>query len=303
MRLPIEPMAPISTETIPAGEDWGHQLKWDGVRIIAEIDHGKITLYSRRGLIKNSAYPDLLDALGAVGGNVVLDGEAIVFDPIRRRPNFQLILQRERLKQPARIRNNMERLTASYVLFDLLEREGHDLRNEPYIHRHNGLKELFPEKSDRLFVADLFDDGEALWQWVEENGWEGVVSKRLSSPYRIGKQHKDWFKKKTILQLEVSIRGLTLNEGRLASLVMEKDGVYFGRVSLGLNETLKRRLMALPQSAASPYESLPADLKGVPALWLAAPFTAVVSGLEITDYGLLRHPKIVSLTIREPGMR
>lgn len=297
MLLPINPMAPLNKEHIPIGDDWGYQIKWDGVRIIARIHDGTVTLYSRSGLIKNAIYPEIVAYLSAIRGRMIIDGEAIVFDAGKQRPSFQLILQRERMKKSARIAGAARASAVTLVLFDLIELEDKDLRRLPFSDRYKQLTAAFPDKSERLFVTDLFYDGDALWKWIEQNGWEGMVSKRLSSAYREGKRHMDWFKKKTIRQFEVDIVGITLKEGNLSSLVMMSDELYFGRVSLGLNELLKQRILLLAQSAESPFSLLTADLRNTQVLWLAEPFAASVSGLEVTDYGLLRHPKIVALKL------
>lgn len=300
LELPGEPMIPVADETIPAGSGWGYQLKWDGVRMLARIDEGRVELFSRKLLPKNAAYPELVEALARIAGRCLLDGEVIVFDPEKRRPVFQHVLQRERLRAEGAIRQAGARQPAQFVIFDVLYAEGRDWRTASYAERHRELLRLFPEKAERYFAADLFPDGQALWAWVERNGWEGVVSKRLSAPYKEGKKHRDWLKKKTALLLDATIVGYTFNEGRLASLVMTQDGLYCGRVSLGLNEELKRRLLRRTfreGKQAMPFPKLPADLKGTPIAWLAEPFSCRVTGLEVTDAGLLRHPKIISLDI------
>lgn len=297
MHPPFDPMSPILREQLPEGTDWGYQLKWDGVRLIAHIDAGRVELYSRKMLSKNSVYPELAASLSAVGGRCVLDGEAIVFDPVKQRPVFQKVLQRERMRSPGTISQAGSRQPVQYVLFDLLQDGAEDLSGLPYQERHQRLLNKFPDKNGLFFVTDLYEDGESLWKWVEEHQWEGVVCKRLTSPYREGKKHGDWYKKKTALQLEVMIVGVTIREGRLASLVMVMDGVYLGKVSLGLNEQMKRQLLdfALADSARqSPFASLPSDLRRDRLIWLQTPFAIVVTGLEITDAGLLRHPKIVT---------
>ncbi len=299
MQLPIIPMAPISNDVIPIAEDWGYQIKWDGVRIIAQLNDDEVTLYSRNGLVKNATYPELARGLASLSGRMVLDGEAIVFDPIKQRPNFPMVLQRERLKNPVRVEGAAQAQHITYVLFDLLEMDGVDLRGFPYRERHERLKLLFPTRKEWLFVTDLFLDGPSLWQWVENNSWEGMVSKRLSAPYQAGKHHKDWLKKKTKQQFEVSIVGLTFKEGqRLSSLIMMMNNQYLGRVSGGLNESLKRQLLELPSQSISPFSPLPSDLKNVKLVWLERAFTATITGQEISDYGLLRHPQIVEGSLK-----
>ncbi|MNI77406.1 ATP-dependent DNA ligase [compost metagenome] len=140
-------------------------------------------------------------------------------------------------------------------------------------------------------------NGPILWDWVVANSWEGVVSKRLSSPYRAGKEHNDWFKKKTNLQLEVELIGMLMKEGRVSSLVMRKDKAYFGRVSSGLNGKLKEALMALEANyrLEDYWDRLPEGLKYKQIRWFNQPLIGKVSGLEITEGGQLRHPKLLSL--------
>lgn len=297
MELPKEPMAPITIDTLPSGAEWGYQIKWDGVRILAVVDHGKVQLYSRNMLSKNETYPEIVRMLSALKGRFVLDGEAVVFDMEKQRPVFQKVLQRERSK--AGIPALVQKEPVCYVLFDLLFDGDEDLRALPYTERHKRLLKLFPTKEQQLFVTDLFPYGHALWQWVETNGWEGVVAKRLSSPYGVGKKHSDWYKKKTAVVLDVDIIGLTIRSGAVASMVMLYEGQFLGKVSLGLNMESKSWLLTEGRKrelAQGPFRTLPAELKGEQVLWLKKPFACKVTGLEITSAGLLRHPKIVHLT-------
>lgn len=301
--LPGEPMIPVSEDIIPTGEDWGYQLKWDGVRLLARIRPGSAELFSRRLLPKNSAYPELAALLSTLKEPCLLDGEAFVFDQGRQRPVFRRVLERERLRNPAVIAKAGAAEPVRYAVFDVLYSRGQDWRGRPYRERHEELLRLLPVKQERLFVTDLFTDGAGLWSWVEAQGWEGIVSKRLDSVYKEGKKHRDWLKKKTSIQEDVDIVGFTYNEGRLASLIMAFEGSYFGRVSLGLDEQQKRRLSALPvrvpppSGLPGPFPVLPPDLKRISLAWLLQPFRCRVTGLEVTDAGLLRHSKLVTLPI------
>jgi bifunctional non-homologous end joining protein LigD len=302
MPLPDIPMAPVTSDQLPKGDDWGYQLKWDGVRLLARITGGQVELFSRKLLQKNSAYPELVEALSCIKGPCLIDGEAFVFDQARQRPVFRKVLERERLRNPSAIARAGSEEPVRLALFDVLYSNGTDWRGRPYAERHNELLRLFPEKRERLFATDLFSDGEALWRWVEERGWEGIVAKRLSSPYRDGKKHKDWLKMKTALLEEVDIVGFTYNEGRLASLIMSWNGLYFGRVSLGLTEDLKRKLGGMQvlegrRGFSGPFPALPPDLKGIAVAWLEQAFRCTVTGLEVTDAGLLRHSKLVTLPL------
>lgn len=298
MKLPTKPMSPIASPELPIGSDWGYQLKWDGVRTIAVLDNGQVSLYSKRLLLKNTVYPEIVEMLTPLKGRLMLDGEIIMFDTEQQKPNFQKVLQRERSGGLGRM-NEQRRFHLCYVLFDLLYINNHDIRSEPYEKRNVMLLEHFHTKTPQLFVTDLMSNGQALWQWVEEHGWEGVISKRLSSPYQEGKKHSHWFKKKTTVERLVQIVGLTIRNGRVASLVMELNGDYFGRVSLGLNEVLRTELMKYGQqhkAEKSPWGSIPDLLEDKETyLWIYPYISCYVTGLEITTAGVLRHPKIVQI--------
>src|SRR5690554_6316434 len=112
IQLPLEPMIPIANEEMPVGKDWGYQLKWDGVRIIAKVHEGQVELYSRNKLNKNLVYPEIVLYLANLDISCIVDGEMIVFDPQRQRPVFQKVLQRERQIGSSH--------PISYVLFDLI---------------------------------------------------------------------------------------------------------------------------------------------------------------------------------------
>ncbi|WP_091223596.1 hypothetical protein [Paenibacillus sp. BC26] len=322
--LPVEPMAPISNDELPVGSEWGYQLKWDGVRILARLNgFGQVEIFSRKLYLKNSIYPEitsLLESKAAALGRCLLDGEIVWWDGVR--PNFQHVLKRERsrglLRQPQpepnggatgaeAVANASARGGLVLVLFDILADASGDLRHLPYEERHQRLTELCPSDDPRMFVTDLFQDGAALWEWVQTNKWEGVVSKRLDSPYREGKKHRDWLKKKIVLVLDVDIVGLKWRGGIVASLVMEHEGYYLGSVSLGLNDALRRVLAATfkPQHShlavvACPFPAVPEDLKREEIQWLSLPFKCRVSGLELTSAGQLRHPKLVTFLPKEP---
>ncbi|MBB3112069.1 bifunctional non-homologous end joining protein LigD [Paenibacillus phyllosphaerae] len=314
LELPAEPMAPIYDERLPKGDEWCYQLKWDGVRILTRIhEDGEVELYSRSMFLKNAIYPEIVRVLQQRAkslGPCLLDGEVVWWNGIR--PNFQQVLKRERSRGSsiASIKGDGDSGSGSttgsggglvYVLFDLLADRGTDLRQQPYSERYRMLSEKFGEKDPQLFVTDMFQDGDALWEWVESNQWEGVVSKRLSSSYIEGKKHRDWYKKKTAVLLDVDIVGLKWRSGMIASLVMAYEGSYLGSVSSGLSEPLRKVLMSTFRPGGNPVPALPCPFPGMPddlkreeVQWLHLPFRCRVTGLEVTSAGQLRHPKLVT---------
>lgn len=291
--LPKEPMAPITTETIPTGNEWGYQLKWDGVRILSLLDQGEVSLFSRKLLNKTALYPEIVSSLSAFKHQrLLLDGEIVYFHPELGRPLFQKVLQRERSRT---ISTQAPQFT--YVLFDILLDGDRDLKSWPYIERHHHLQQMI-KNTPGLLIADLFNDGENLWKWAENHSWEGIVIKRLSSPYREGKKHRDWYKKKISIRLKTEAVALIMREGRVASLVLTgDDGSYIGRASLGLNERSKRQLLdyAGLHPGSARWKELHTDLKKEQLVWLSTPLTVEVTFLEWSQDGMMRHPKLLQI--------
>lgn len=196
--FPFKPMSPILTSKVPEGVEWCHQLKWDGVRMIARIQSRNVTLYTKNMRVVNDQFPELVGALKAdVTRDCVLDGEAVVVEANGKRPDFYAILKRIRLVRESAITVAARTLPATYAIFDLLSVDERDIRDQPFSERNARLHELIPDRHERLLVTDTFDNGQALWAWVEEHRWEGVVSKKVSGKYRTGKLHRDWHKTKT----------------------------------------------------------------------------------------------------------
>lgn len=284
--LPKTPMSPIQSRDIPEGPEWCYQLKWDGVRILARLDgDGGVELFSKKIELRNAAYPEIVSLLQHVRvGACLLDGEIVYFDGVR--PNFQ----RGRLGGVKR----QPRDDLLYVMFDLLYDGTEDLRQLPYRERYHRLKDKFTEKNPRLFVTDMYEDGQALWEWVQEHEWEGVVSKRLDSPYTEGKKHNDWFKKRKELLLTADAVGIKLNNGQVASLVLRYEDRYIGHVS-GLDQGSKRLLEDFMRKypGECPFRMLTPGMKKSDVVWLSVPFPCRVAALEFTDSGILRQPRLL----------
>ncbi|MDK8182052.1 DNA ligase [Paenibacillus sp. UMB4589-SE434] len=299
------PMAPLPIQSLPAGEDWLHQLKWDGIRLLAFIHEGQIELYTRKMEKRTADYQPIAAALATYlpleGHSVLLDGEAVVFDPELQRPSFSLILKRQRSANSTR-----QQYSLTYVVFDLLALNGKDMRQLPYEQRHQTLLELMPERTASLFVTDVFSNGPALWQWVEANEWEGIVSKHRNSPYLQGKLHREWVKLKKRLNLTALAVGYVINSGRIASLILlHTDGVYIGRAASGLNETHRTLLQEWSQQygvnkpVVGRINSFPAELNREQLQWFTQPLLCDVTALELTSAGVLRHPKLLALPSKQ----
>jgi bifunctional non-homologous end joining protein LigD len=296
---PFKPMSPVATDSLPDGPEWSFQLKWDGYRLICSIEDGEVLLYSKNMLPVNGKFPEIAAACTELKETLLLDGEAVVLDPDTGRPSFQRMQQRNKPRTGSDISRIAAKLPVQYIVFDVLRIGEEDLRALPYEERDRRLREIAAGWKAPLYTTDLFADGPLLWNWVVQNGWEGVVCKRRSSSYKEGKDHRDWLKRKQMPEFDVEIVGILWREGRVASLVMRENGVYFGRVSGGLNGTLKDKLsrLGVDNRSLCPFPQLPEGLRGQHIRWLHDPFGARVTGTEVTEEGVLRHPKLKLLDL------
>ena len=186
-RLPtisIEPCLPSLAKTPPTGPDWIHEIKHDGFRVMARRDGKKVRLISRNGKDLTYRFPLVVQAVAALPvQSCVIDGEAIVSDASGLAV-FNLI------------RSYRNGPRATLCAFDLIEIDGEDLRWKPIEDRKAALKSLLSQSHPGIAFNKHFDiEGSVLFHHACKLGCEGIVSKRLGSPYRFGRS-SDWLKVK-----------------------------------------------------------------------------------------------------------
>lgn len=171
------------------------------------MNDGSIELFSKTMRPKNKPFPELVYALSRLKGSFVLDGEAVILDEASGKPSFQRLQQRDKLSDSRQITAAALQKPVQYILFDLLVADGNDFRPLPLTERLTVLTELVESwgESETFFLADSFYDGDRLWDWVAERGWEGVVAKRKDSSYKPGKDHADWYKRKMAFVTEAGL--------------------------------------------------------------------------------------------------
>lgn len=290
----IRPMMAVGGELPDDDESWATEVKWDGVRAIAWCRPGSCRLFGRNGNESTRLFPEIAPLAEQTADRaVVLDGELVMFNR-EGLPDFQLIQHRLGGTPPARRRDR----SAAYMIFDLLFEQGVDLRRRPWEERRSRLESL-DLGGDRWQVPPVEVGGASeLFAATAMRGLEGVVLKRIDSPYRAGRRHPDWRKVKHRLRQEFVVGGWLPGkgnrEGRIGALLLGhfEDGrlVYDGRVGSGLSGPALDEASALLAPLAvgsSPFAATP-DL---PAPRFVRP--AVVAEVEYhhrTTGGLLRHP-------------
>jgi bifunctional non-homologous end joining protein LigD len=314
-RLParIEPMlarmAPLPK--LP-DDDWGFELKWDGVRVLGFADRGKWRMQSRRLDDVTIRYPEL-EAIAAelAGRRAVFDGEVVALDP-KGRPSFQLIQRRMGLASAAAVKARLSETPIDYMIFDLLHLDGRSTRELPYLKRRELLASLELEGPRWHVPRHHVGGGAELFEAARRQGLEGVVGKRVDSPYRPGKRTGEWIKDRVWRRQEFVIGGYIPGEGRRAkrvgSLLVgyydkraselgkgERQALSFaGGVGSGLNEGLLDFLTAelgRRERPDSPFDrGVPRGPKARLAVFCEPELVCEVAWTEWTNEGTLRQP-------------
>lgn len=183
----VDPML-ATAGLLPRGTEWAFELKWDGDRVLADVTEGQLTLTAGGGTDVTAAYPELGTLARAVP-DALLDGEVVVL--LGGRPSAEALRERRRLRSPAPARRLARSAPVTYLVYDVLRLYGVDLQDRPYGERRATLDRLGLD-SPRWAVPPAFDDGPGTVTASRENGLEGVVAKRLDSPYRPGLRSPDW---------------------------------------------------------------------------------------------------------------
>ncbi|MEU0035555.1 non-homologous end-joining DNA ligase [Streptomyces sp. NPDC006333] len=296
---PIAPMLAVPGPLPEPDADWAFEAKWDGARcILTTTGDGTVRLVSRAGNDVTVTYPEL-QALGGVlhGRGVVLDGEVVVLDRSGR-SDFGLLQRRMGVVNARRAARLALDSPAHLMIFDVMFLDGHTLLGSSYGERRGVLSLLGLDGPHWSTPAYVHGNGAQVWDAVVREGLEGVVAKRLSSPYTPGVRSADWRKTRRMETLDVIIGGWTQRrgaaEGVLGAVLVGLDGPaglrYAGSVGSGMSEheigELSAYLTVIPRSTP-PFVDRP-DVAG--AHWVEPRLVAEVTASEWTAAGRLRHP-------------
>ncbi len=298
----VKPMLATSSPAPPTGTEWTYEVKWDGVRVLADTTGQALRLLSRTGRDVADTYPELAGLAGLPGA--VLDGEVVAMaDGV---PSFAALAGRSGVRSRARAEALARTAPVTYMIFDVLTLYGVDLTRRPLSDRRATLERL--DLPERCALSPVYPDGAALWEATRAHDLEGVVAKRRTSFYQPGRRSPDWVKathRASRTALVGGWRPESTSRERLGAVLLgapDGDGRlrYLGRAGSGLSERwsgdLARRLALLP-SVESPFaDEVPeGDAQGT--TWCRPSVAVEVAYLERTRAGRLRHP--VLLGVRE----
>ena len=281
---------------VPTGREWAHEIKWDGIRLLATVDAGTLRVTTRSERDVTVAFPELA-ALSRTAGDLVLDGELVTF--VDGVPSFSHLVERVHTAQARTARRLAAARPTTYLVFDLLGLDGLDLTPLPWSERRRALEDLLGT-GPHWQVSPEYADGPGLWAATAEQGLEGIVSKRRSAPYHPGTRSRDWLKfphRATESYVVGGWRPETGRPSRLGGLLVgtpTPGGLSFrGRVGSGLagraGTALAARLGELAGSPCPFVDEVPrADAAG--ATWVAPTLVVDVASLGTTTGARLRQP-------------
>ncbi len=294
------PGAPGRESSVPDKPGWQHEIKWDGVRLLADVRDGKVTLVTRSERDVTAGFPEFA-ALADVAPDALFDGEAIAW--LNGVPVFSRVVDRVHVGNDERGQASAARHAAlrpaTFMVFDLLRLDGLDIMSLPLRARRRALESIWSPGPARS-LSTTYADGPALWTASAEQGLEGVVSKRLDSPYRSGTRSKDWLKfphrgcdSYVIGGWRPQVGSTALGALLVGSPMSTHDGglAFRGRVGSGLAGRSGARLaQALAPLARlhSPFTGDVPDIDARGTTWVEPVLVVDVASLGVTASPRLR---------------
>jgi bifunctional non-homologous end joining protein LigD len=301
----LSPQLAVLAESPPTGNEWLHEIKFDGYRILARIKGGKVQLITRNGKDWTVKFPRVAAALARLKvDSAIVDGEVVVLDK-EGRSDFQALQAQLKDKETA---------DPVYFAFDLPFCDGFDLRQTPLIKRKERLKQILLQSNlgQRISFSDhVKGNGDAVVEKACGMALEGIVSKQADAPY-VSRRDPTWLKSKCGQRQEFVIIGYTDPQGArsgFGSLLLgyhdsKKRLVFAGRVGTGFNEQLLKT--TLRQLRELKQDTPPTDLPPPPrerrsAHWVKPTLVAEVKFTGWTRDGMLRHPAFVAFRSDKPA--
>ena len=296
----VEPMLATLSDRAFSDPNWLFEIKWDGVRALARIENGDLTLRSRTGADITKRYPELASLPEALSARqAILDGEIVALDA-HGHSDFERLQERMHVRAPSE--HLRAQIPAVYFVFDLLYCDGYDLRKSSLLERKQLLSRLLLTSERFRYSDHQLEKGKELFELAEKNGLEGILAKRTDSPYTSDRSPY-WMKLKITKTVDAVVGGWT--EARtpaipfgslLLGLYEGKKLRFIGHVGSGFDaKKLKELSNKLKELAASACPFLTVPETNEKPSWVSPALVARVKFSGWTDEHALRHPVFIAL--------
>ena len=265
----MRPMLATKGTHVPSGDEWVHEVKWDGVRILLEVRDGRARMLSRNGNDVTVAWPEISTSPLGVR-DLLVDGEVIALSD-QGLPDFRVLQDRMHVRSATTARRLSATVPATYMVFDLLRLDGQDLTAEPLTRRREVLAGLGLDSTWQSPAS--YDDGQMLFEATLAQGLEGIVSKRRTARYTFDVRSPHWLKFAHRHSGSYVVGGWRPQEGtldRLAAVLVGEvtpDGLlYRGRVGSGIGGRASGALTSLLEPLVRPDSPFDDEVPRVDAL-------------------------------------
>ena len=293
----MRPMLATRGTHVPVGQEWQHEVKWDGMRVLVDLRGGRSRVYSRNEIEATVSFPELA---GLPVDDALLDGEVVAFAD--GMPSFAALAERMHVTKADRARRLAERCPVTLLVFDVLRVGNRELLDQPLAVRREALGRL-DLQHDRWQTPPVYDDGQMLFDATYQQGLEGIVSKRLTSRYRPGQRSKDWLKFAHRRRESYVVGGWrveTGSEDRLGAVLVGQptaDGLlYRGRVGSGIagrKAASLRHLLAGLARGTSPFADEVPRTEALGTTWVEPVLVVDIESLGPSAQGRIRQPSYV----------
>ncbi len=288
----LKPMLAMSAKQAFSKPGWIYEIKWDGYRVMAHFEAGKVQLYSRNGISYNNKFSLVYEALREIPHEGILDGEIVILDE-NGLPDFQRLQHYDEESTAGEIR---------YYVFDLLYLNGESIIHLPLLDRKSLIPPLI-EDIPKVYYCDHVNDwGDTYYEKAVEAGLEGVLAKKANSTYDPGSRSDNWLKIKAFESQEAIICGYTHSEGApFGSLILgiyeEEELKYIGNCGSGFTSEMQIELLHKfrPMEIKQNPFGKAINLKGKHAVWLKPVLICEVKFSSWTNAGMMRHPVFKAL--------
>ncbi|MFL6779959.1 MAG: DNA ligase D [Sphingomicrobium sp.] len=291
------PQLATLVDTVPSGNDWLHEYKYDGYRLLIATAGGAATAWTRKGNDWSDKFRAIVRAAANLPAGCLIDGEAVALDE-QGKPSFQLL--------QSTLKGGEADL--AFYAFDLLVDRGEDITELPNLERKERLAALLKTVGPPILYGDhVVGKGEALFEAICKEGGEGIISKKARAPYK-GERGRNWLKVKCIQRQEFVIVGWQDSDKRhgFRSLhLAARDGrrlKYVGKVGTGFDTQMIHDMSdrMRPMEVEEPALDVPRSARRG-SHWIEPRLVGEVAYTEFTSDGILRHPSFIALREDKPA--